>query len=284
MNPMYEKIVPNQNSSWRYWFYQSDKIPFIWHYHPEYEICLTLNSKGMRHIGDQITTYDHLDLTLLGPNIPHTWDSTELIEPTKHHVYVAQIPATWIESIAEVPDLLPLKELLNRSTQGIDFSIEAALLCLKKFEAMANASQMQRFILLLDIFQLMIEDSRAEIICSSGYKLPEIDETASAKIDKVINFINEHYTTDIGAEQVAQLIHMSTNHFHQFFKKHTEKTFTEMVNELRIGKSCALLLSSDLPISIISERSGFKNISNFNRRFLQLKKCSPREFKDIYAV
>jgi AraC-like DNA-binding protein len=181
-----------------------------------------------------------------------------------------------------MPELKYLEELLQKSKQGLQFSESTAKLCKQHFETMATANSMHRLILLLDILQLMIEDSKSYTICSDGYATTDFADTTTEKIDRVIDYIRQNYTTDLRAEDMAELAHMSTNHFHRFFKQRTEQTFTELVNELRIGKACKLLVTTDLPISTISYRCGFNNISNFNRRFLQLKQCTPREFKRSY--
>lgn len=55
---MFEKVLPTENASWRFWLYEIDELPFNFHYHPEYEIALTLNSYGQRYIGDNIENYD----------------------------------------------------------------------------------------------------------------------------------------------------------------------------------------------------------------------------------
>ena len=65
-----------------------DGIPFLWHYHPEFELTLTLNSRGQRYIGDDIANYDDGDLVLLGPNLPHTWCSAEKIDAASPHIAI----------------------------------------------------------------------------------------------------------------------------------------------------------------------------------------------------
>ncbi len=282
MKPMYEKVLPTENSSWRYWLYALDEIPFNWHYHPEYEICLTLNSRGQRYIGDDIYSYDNLDLVLLGPKLPHTWHSRELINEGQHLTYVAQLPVTWIDNIAQMPELKPLGDLLQKSKRGVAFSLTTAIACRERFVAMADVTPMQRLLWLLEILQLMCDDPEARLISSEGYTPASVPDSSTEKIDKVIAYIHQHYTEELCAEKMANLAHMSTNHFHRFFKQRTEQTFTEFVNQLRIGRACSLLLTTDMPVANISHRCGFNNLSNFNRRFMQLKNCTPREFKRSY--
>lgn len=142
---------------------------------------------------------------------------------------------------------------------------------------------MSRFIGLFQILKAMIDDDAAEVLSSSSYSTAIQQDSASEKIDRVVQYIHQHYTETLKADQLAELAHMSTNHFHRFLKQRTEQTFTELVNQLRIGKACALLINSDQPISNISDICGFNNISNFNRRFLQVKKSTPSAFRKAYA-
>ncbi|WP_212744130.1 hypothetical protein [Ramlibacter sp. 2FC] len=59
--------------SWLLFDRQLPDFPFNWHYHPEFELTLTLNSEGMRFVGDHIESYGDGDLVLVGPNLPHAW-------------------------------------------------------------------------------------------------------------------------------------------------------------------------------------------------------------------
>jgi AraC-like DNA-binding protein len=284
MKPMFEKILPTENSSWRYWLYEMDVIDFNWHYHPEYEIALTLNSNGQRYVGDNIESYDEWDMALLGPHLPHTWSSGVSKNGKPIEVFVAQIPVIWIESlIFGMPDLADMKGLLSLSRRGIKFSKETTITCANIVRTIHEGTPSQRFVGLMQIFQLMVNDKNSQILSSSGYNISTISDPSTDKLDKVIRYIHQHYSKNIKADEVADLVHMSTNHFHRFIKQRTEQTFTEIVNQLRISKACSMLITSQKPITIISDTCGFNNISNFNRRFLQFKEMKPSDFRKIYA-
>ena len=76
---------------------------------------------------------------------------------------------------------------------------------------------------------------------------------------------------------------MTKNAFCKYFKKRTNKTYFQFLNELRIENACKLLLgNTDFSIIQIAETSGFNNISNFNRHFKTYKKMSPSEFKRAF--
>ncbi len=281
MKPMFEKILPTENSSWRYWLYEYDVIDFNWHYHPEYEIALTLNSHGQRYVGDSIESYDEWDMALLGPHLPHTWSSGVSRDGKPLEVFVAQIPVSWIESLVfGMPDLTDLKRLLEISRRGLKFSKDVTIKCASIFRDMHEGTPSQRFIGLMQILLLMVNDRGSQVLSSSGYNISTISDPSTDKLDKVIRYIHQHYTKHIKADDVAELVHMSTNHFHRFFKQRTERTLNQFINELRIGKACKLLMNSKVQIAVISDQCGFHNVSNFNRRFLIMKNCTPKQFRN----
>ena len=82
----------------------TDAIPFQWHHHPQFELTMTLNSRGRRFIGDHIGEYDDGDLVLVGPNLPHTWASREKVDLARPHVALV----VWF-----------LPELTRRLTEGV---------------------------------------------------------------------------------------------------------------------------------------------------------------------
>ena len=55
MKPFLEKINKPVDASWSMLNRRLQHgIPFQWHHHPELELTLTLNSRGLRFIGDQV--------------------------------------------------------------------------------------------------------------------------------------------------------------------------------------------------------------------------------------
>lgn len=125
----------------------------------------------------------------------------------------------------------------------------------------------------------MHNDNNYQVLSSSYFVFNDKTAISVEKLDKVVSFIYQKYTSPLYADELAALIHMSTNHFHRFFKQHTEQTLNQFINQLRIGKVCKLLISTDIFISVISDQCGFNNVSNFNRRFRLIKGLTPKEFR-----
>ena len=60
---------------------------------------------------------------------------------------------------------------------------------------------------------------------------------------------------------------------------HYDACCTDFVNRLRINKACQLLMETDRYITNVCYDVGFNNVANFNRRFLQIKGMTPKEFR-----
>jgi len=274
------KVLPSGNCSWKFAKTQSTTKSFEWHYHSEIEICLTLDSIGSKHVGDHVNHYEKPHLVLLGSNLPHSWQGQALTPTKPQTIYVIQIPVKWLSDlIKNNPELGLLSNMLKLSLRGIEFSSEvtakASILC----EKMNTADAFEQYVLLIELLNLMVKDKNRSILASSFYTFENTTDISVDRLDRVIKYIYQNFTQTISADELATLAHMSTNHFHRFFKQRTEQTLTQFINQLRIGKACKLLINSNVHISAISDQCGFRNISNFNRRFQIMKSCTPKEFR-----
>ncbi|MCF6308445.1 MAG: AraC family transcriptional regulator [Flavobacteriaceae bacterium] len=89
-----------------------------------------------------------------------------------------------------------------------------------------------------------------------------------------------NFQKPITLDRISEEAAMTKNAFCKYFKKRTNKTYTTFLNELRIEKACSLLqTNTEHTIAEIAEKSGFQNISNFNRKFKLIKLVSPRVYK-----
>lgn len=251
------------------------KFDFPVHYHPEYELNLVLNSKGRRIIGDSIEVYGQPDLVLIGPNTPHAWTG---IEPSVEVVTIQFLPDFLSEKAFSRKLTLPIKELLERSKMGVVFSLETTN---RLFDRIMMLTETRRFESLLEFLSVLndLATSPGQRTLSSLSYVGQFDTSKSRRIKIVNQFLYDNLINPIKINDVAALVNMTPSAFSHFFKKRTQRSFSDYLSDLRIGNAARQLIESEKTISEICFESGFNNISNFNRAFKEKKGCTPTEFR-----
>ena len=84
---------------------------------------------------------------------------------------------------------------------------------------------------------------------------------------RVTHYVDEHYSDGVSLEEVAEATGISRYYVSHLFKELMDNTFVGYVNELRLNHAAMLLTTTDSPIIEIASKSGFNNLSNFNRAF-----------------
>lgn len=131
-----------------------------------------------------------------------------------------------------------------------------------------------RFILFLKLLKKLCQCETQEL--TNFIYSKQMSNNDGQRMQIVFDYVVHNFQNDITLEKVAELIHMTPNAFCRYFKQRTNKTFFKYLIELRIEHACQLLKNnSDISVAQISDRSGFKSISNFNRKFKELKEVSP---------
>ncbi|AQS56404.1 hypothetical protein B0W44_12175 [Novibacillus thermophilus] len=95
-------------------------------------------------------------------------------------------------------------------------------------------------------------------------------------IERAEAYIQEYYTSNIKAYEVADVINVSPNYFSYLFKQKTGKKFNEYVNQLRVEEAKSLLVETPFKVSEISEQVGFQEYKYFAEVFKSLLVSRPR--------
>ncbi len=106
-----------------------------------------------------------------------------------------------------------------------------------------------------------------------------ITESAEEKLERVIYFITENFTSDISREGLALAVGISPNYMGKLFKTYTGKSINEYINHLRINEAKRQLESGNFRVIDIAYSVGFENIVTFNRVFKKETGKTPSEFK-----
>jgi AraC-like DNA-binding protein len=282
VKPYLEHIAASQEGSWTLFDRRLPAIPFEWHYNSEYELTLTLNSRGQRFIGDSVAAYDDGDLVLIGPRIPHTWCSREDAGyGVTHQALVLWLSEAFVQSlIRSHRELRPIQMLLEKSTRALEFSEAVRKRARAMICAMLAQTAEERLPALLQLLSLLSRDHAAKPLTSDGGNASP--SAAEERIGRVLSYLHAHYREQTSVEALARTAALSPSSLHRLFKLQTGMTTSDYISQLRIGNACALLINTQKPVSLIADGVGFRNLANFNRQFKGLKGQTPRQFRAAY--
>jgi AraC-like DNA-binding protein len=253
------------------------------HFHPELELMMVFQSAGKRFVGDNVSDYSSGDLVLLGPNIPHYWyRETSVMDDGPVHALVIQFPQSFPGAdLLNRLEMQEIKKLLHFSSQGIRFRPEVLAELREPALSITKATGFTRIIRFLEILDHLSRQHDFELLSSPGFNAVPDQEDCS-KMNRLYEYILENYTREISFREAARLADMNPSAFCHYFKKRTRKNFSQFVNEIRTGRAAKLLIESDLNVSEICFACGFRNLSNFNRRFREINKISPMEYRKSF--
>jgi AraC-like DNA-binding protein len=284
MRPFLEKLAPSEHSSLNSLNRRLEGgIPFQWHHHPEFELTLTLNSRGQRFIGDHVGTYDDLDLVLIGPNLPHSWSSVDRLDEKLPHVaLVFWFRQQWIDRIVESSvEFRPIRAMVERAGRGLHFGRTASEAIRADYSALFDLPPADQLLGLLSVLGRLAVDRTATTLCTSASTVPIAE--GRDRIDRVLHHIHGHHRTDISVEALADIAALSVSGLHRLFRRHTGATVSEYLIRMRVGEACSLLSATSLPIAHVAGEVGYGSLANFNRQFKRLRGVTPREYRTRFV-
>ncbi|WP_020618086.1 response regulator [Paenibacillus daejeonensis] len=97
--------------------------------------------------------------------------------------------------------------------------------------------------------------------------------------EKAVGYMREHSRTDLKASEVASWLKITPSYFSYIFKKHTGKSFTEYMNELRIGHAKQLLATTHDKVFEIADQVGYREYKYFVSVFKSVAGMTPKEYR-----
>ncbi|HUB34635.1 MAG TPA: AraC family transcriptional regulator [Bryobacteraceae bacterium] len=279
MKPKLERVTIPSGCSIRVYNRRIPDIPFEWHHHPEFELTMTLNSRGLRFIGDHVGSYESKDLVLIPSDMPHTWASTSAIDKSlPHQAIVIWFEERWALQIADLcPEYAAVAGLVKQSAGALGFGCSEAELVLKKMPELLSDSPSVRLHATLTILTELADAEGTPLV--SLTRTRRVSQDARQQLNRILDTLHERYSEPIGVEDLCEVGNMSARTLHRVFVSQFGESVSNYLRRLRVGHACMLLVETDLPISVIADRAGFRNMSNFNRCFLKTRQITPMKLR-----
>ncbi|TCS84934.1 AraC-like DNA-binding protein [Anseongella ginsenosidimutans] len=282
MKAILQKVPVSPDSSFAVQEFRSSYFDVPWHFHPEYELVLVIKSEGKRFVGDHIANFAPGDLVLLGSNLPHWYRNDAAYyqnDPNLEAVsIVVQFTRGFIgDAFLQSPEAQKIRQLFDRAAMGLEIGGEARDRVSSMMKEFHSLEGMNKLLQLLTILNHLA--SSGECSALSHQQLTKLNIEDSKRINKIYEYVMQHFTEPISTEDVSNQVNMCSAAFCRYFKKRTQKTFITFLNEIRVGHACRLLANHDLHITEICYKSGYNNVSHFNRQFKALKNMTPQAFR-----
>jgi AraC-like DNA-binding protein len=274
-----EIVITGPGQSFKF-FMPRLRHSFFWHYHPEYELVYVEATTGIRHVGQHISSFMESDLVLIGPNIPHL--NFDYGVKTEYRQIVVQLRENFLgDAFKEAPEFKRIEHLFNKAYLGLSFHGKTKKEVANKLRHMQQLNYFQQLLCLLEIFETLA-NSREVIELNEQDTSIKLFFNDKIRMGSVYKYIHANYNEAPDVNKVAADVHLSTAAFCRYFKKQTNMTFTDFVNQYRITQAKTLLLK-DVSVSEACYEVGFESVSYFNKVFKNITGQNPSAFKKIYT-
>ncbi|WEK38422.1 MAG: AraC family transcriptional regulator [Candidatus Pseudobacter hemicellulosilyticus] len=283
LNKILREIIPlTSNDCFTIFSREKAEFDFPLHSHEEMELNFICNAPGARRIvGDHISTIGDYELVLVGPNLPHVWETYRCKTKKIKEITVQFHKDLLEEKFLRRNQLSFIKRMLELSARGISFSPDTAKAIQPSMEALTRKQGFDSVLELLSLLHTLSISRDSMTLSDTVFGQAQFSYN-SRRISMVVDYINQHFHRNITLSEVAKMANMTDVSFSRFIKSRTGINFMDILLEARLGNAARMLIDSTQSISEIAYNCGFNNISNFNRLFKKKKGTTPKEFRKNY--
>ncbi|MDX1471605.1 MAG: AraC family transcriptional regulator, partial [Flavobacteriaceae bacterium] len=207
--PTLEKIRPEFGSSLlvRQHTTNAEMKRAYWHFHPELELVYVNKGQGKRHIGNHLSYFNNSQLIFIGENLPHNGFVDRLTEKGKETIVQFRNDFLGPEFF-DMPEMKEIKKLFKKAKKGIVYKPETKKILGPKIENLVNIKGVERVSELLKILQHLATTDDYQLLNVDGFAF-ESAQQDSARIDKIFNYVNDHFTEQIPLQSIADEVSMT---------------------------------------------------------------------------
>lgn len=100
-------------------------------------------------------------------------------------------------------------------------------------------------------------------------------------VEDIQGYILEHFSEDLSLDTVAAQFSLSPGYISRLIKRYSQKSFVEMLTDLRLEKARQLLAGDDLKIYQIAELVGYNDYSYFISVFKKKYGMTPKKYQSL---
>lgn len=251
----------------------------LWSVHHEVEIGIVRSGSIVIETALGIEQLDKGDIFFIAPNQKHKFDHNNgahieimLLNLNDGATLTQQfIPTAVIKSIVggnctKFLKFKPNEEIYGPVHECFETAFRAEVDKPRGFYLLATGK-------FYELFYYFFETQKLEI-----YDI-ETQGKKDRALRRVTEYINENFCNLLTLDIIAEHTNLSRYYISHLFKELLNTTFINYLNELRLSRAALLLTTTDTPVIEIAGKSGFNNISNFNRAFKMYYGITPSKYR-----
>ncbi|WP_284137615.1 AraC family transcriptional regulator [Pseudoalteromonas obscura] len=247
---------------------------FEWHQHDCFELILTLGAKGKRFLAGDVHCFEAVDLALILPGEPHTWDNTDQLAPVGDVVVVL-----WPKALfsVEISEFEVIQAWLTGLEAGIVFSKEITDKVMPLMLSMNSAQALKKLTILADVLSQLMQSHISQSAISSA---PRRNTT---RIEPVLDVIKNNLACLPSLTECSLLANLSVATLKRLFADSLGMSYSQYCDHLRIKRARHLLATTHQPIGVVAQQCGFNSSAYFNQFFKKHESITPSAFRKQFT-
>ncbi|MBS1976318.1 MAG: helix-turn-helix domain-containing protein [Bacteroidetes bacterium] len=262
---------------------QTDQTQYFYdqlHQHPEIQIMLIESGEGTLIAGDFVGRFGAGDVYVIGSGLPHVFRCDQAYydqpAPIAKSISLYFSEKYFGHELWNANETSALREFAEKSKQCFQLESPAVIDASAVIRKLAMASGLDKIIEFFSLIKLLTNTSHKKVLSIQPGRLQTSEE---GRMNTIIGFTFRESHRKIYLSEVARLAHLSEEAFCRYFKLHTQKTYINFLNEVRVSHACQLLIQKEISIQQVCYQAGFTNVSNFNRIFKKITAKTPATFR-----
>lgn len=258
------------------WSEAEVKDSMHFHYYLEIGRC----NRGAGQIITEKTenTYRTGDITMIPPNLLHAARNRGDAVTSWSYLFIDIEGLLNIFRFPTGRNRERLMEVCHLGVQVIDRDNAERINCiLKEINSLNTVREgMYKMQIITCLLQILMEMSNMV----HKEAVPDDRNGEEIQILPAVDYIYTHYMEQIKVSTLAEMCHFSESYFRKVFLKTKGLPPLEYLNCIRIREAARMLLQTNLPIRVISERCGYQAVSSFERNFTKRMGKLPGKWRD----
>jgi AraC-like DNA-binding protein len=253
-----------------------------YHLHAEAEIACVVGAQGVVYCGAAAIPFESGQVFLIGENVPHQFVAETPHTPAERVIVLQFDPRAFGDTFWRINELDAVRDLLERAQQGIAF-LESDPALLGRLRTTAAASGSERITSFLSLLGHLAGRTDAVSIAFQPLRIADRSDDVG-RFRRLQHWLQTRFAEHHAQDEVASELGMSRTSLCRWVRSVTGRTYSEILNDYRIGHARMLLRQTDMPIDAIAAECGYENPSTLYREFRKRSGSTPGRFRNEQAI